>query len=99
MALQTFRQVGLTGEFLKLKETRNLFKQEQHLPSPVIDRASYRGWQDAGGLDAFQRARRRADQLVAQYQRPALDPAREAAMLALMQREAVAAGLTTLPGL
>ena len=99
LALATFRQVGLTGEFLKLKETRNLFKQEQHLPSPVIDRASYRGWQDAGGLDAFQRARQRADQLVAQYQRPALDPAREAAMLALMQREAVAVGLTTLPGL
>lgn len=99
LALETFRQVGLTGEFLKLKETRNLFKQEQHLPSPVIDRASFRGWKDAGGLDAFARATARVEQLVTQYRRPALDPAREAAMLELVRREAAAAGLTTLPGI
>lgn len=99
LALDTFRQVGHTGDFLKLKETRNLFKQEQHLPSPVIDRASHRGWKDGGGLDAFGRAVARVEQLVAQYRRPALDPARESAMLELVRREAIAAGLATLPGI
>lgn len=76
----------------------NLFREEQYLPSPVIDRASLRGWQDAGALDAFARARARADQLVAEYRRPALAPEREAAMLTLMRAEAARVGLTTLPG-
>lgn len=98
LALAMFARTGRSGEFLKLKETRNLFREEQYLPSPVIDRASLRGWQDAGALDAFARARARADQLVAEYRRPALAPEREAAMLTLMRAEAARVGLTTLPG-
>ena len=39
LATAMFAQTGLSGEFLKLKETRALFRQEQHLPFPVIDRS------------------------------------------------------------
>ncbi len=38
LAVAMFAQTGLRGDFLKLKETRALFRKEQHFPSAVIDR-------------------------------------------------------------
>ncbi len=70
LALDMFRQLGLSGEFLKLKETRALFKAEQHLPSAVIDRGSLRAWQEGGRGDAFSRARSRVNELTAGYSKP-----------------------------
>ena len=72
LALDMFRQIGLSGEFLKLKETRALFRKEQLLPSRVIDRASLRSWMDGGRSDAFTRAQARAKELIEDYQKPAL---------------------------
>lgn len=72
LSLDMFRQIGLSGEFLKLKETRALFKAEQILPSSVIDRGSLRAWQDGGRGDIFSRARERASALMAGYQKPDL---------------------------
>jgi trimethylamine---corrinoid protein Co-methyltransferase len=69
LATAMFAQTGLSGEFLKLKETRALFRQEQHLPSPVIDRSA-RGTEPPS--DAFTRARARVDELVSMYQKPSL---------------------------
>jgi trimethylamine---corrinoid protein Co-methyltransferase len=65
LATAMFAQTGLSGEFLKLKETRAHFRQEQHLPSPVIDRSA-RGSEPA--TDVFTRARTRVDELV--YRKP-----------------------------
>src|SRR5581483_1398339 len=75
LAAGVFAQTGLRGDFLKLKETRALFRTEQHFPSDVIDRGS------AEDLNVVHRARRRADELVSAYQRPFLDADREAALL------------------
>jgi trimethylamine--corrinoid protein Co-methyltransferase len=99
LALGMFARTGLAGEFLKLKETRDLFRQEQHLPSAVIDRGTLGAWQDAGKPDAFARARARVEALLAQYRRPVLDAEREQAMLALMHREAARVDLDSLPGI
>ena len=41
------------------KATRALFREEQFLPSPVIDRLSFRAWEEAGASDSFTRARAR----------------------------------------
>ncbi len=98
LATAMFAQTGLKGEFLKLKDTRRLFPQEQHLPSKVIDRGSMRAWQEGGSLDAFGRAKMRVNELLNQYQRPQLAADVERALLALMQREASAVGLEELPG-
>lgn len=38
LARVMFAQTGFSGDFLKLKETRELFRKEQHFPSSVIDR-------------------------------------------------------------
>jgi trimethylamine---corrinoid protein Co-methyltransferase len=69
LATGMFAQTGLTGNFLKLKETRALFRLEQHLPSAVIDRSA-RGSEPP--IDAFTRARTRVDELVSNWQKPSL---------------------------
>ena len=69
LATAMFAQTGLSGEFLKLKETRALFRQEQYLPSPVIDRSA-RGSEPS--VDILTRARTRVDELVSKYRKPSL---------------------------
>jgi trimethylamine--corrinoid protein Co-methyltransferase len=69
LATAMFAQTGLSGEFLKLKETRALFRQEQYLPSPVMDRSA-RGSEPP--TDVFTRARARVDELVSLYRKPSL---------------------------
>jgi trimethylamine--corrinoid protein Co-methyltransferase len=93
LALDTFAQTGLQGDFLKLKETRLLFRKEQHFPSAVIDRRS-----DADAADILARARERANELVKCYQRPTLSPLVESHLLAIASREAKAVSLEHLPG-
>jgi trimethylamine--corrinoid protein Co-methyltransferase len=85
------------GDFLKQKITMQLFRKEQHLPSSIIDRDSVRGWKDAGGLDAFGRARARVKELLASYTRPKLDEAKEKALHAFMLDLAHNAGMDGLP--
>jgi trimethylamine--corrinoid protein Co-methyltransferase len=97
LATAAFAAAGLEGRFLELPETRRLFRGEQYLPSKVIDRGSHRAWEDAGALDAFGRARVRADELVAAYRRPAIAPDVEAALVALVRAEADRVGLAELP--
>jgi trimethylamine--corrinoid protein Co-methyltransferase len=99
LAVETFERMGLSGEFLKLKETRALFRGEQYLPGPVIDRGSLRQWEEGGRADAFARARSRVAELVAAYRRPDLGAAREQALLEVVRRETARAGLGALPGI
>ena len=87
------------GDFLKQKITMKLFREEQILPSNVIDRDSTRAWKAAGSLDAFGRARLRVDELLASYRRPELDPAKESRLHAFMLDLSKKAGLEQLPAL
>lgn len=88
-ALELFQGIGFKGEFLKQKATRQLFSREQHLPSALIDRDTLRGWQESGALEAFERARRRVEELLAAYQRPPLDPAQHQALDELVRSAAL----------
>ena len=85
LATAMFAQTGLSGEFLKLKETRSLFRQEQHLPSPVIDRSA-RG--SEAPTDVLSRARTRVDELVSKYQKPSLSEDVVRKFQAIVDREA-----------
>jgi trimethylamine--corrinoid protein Co-methyltransferase len=99
LATGFFAAAGPEGRFLELEDTRRLFRGEQFLPSPVIDRNSRRAWLDAGGLDAFARARARADRLVATHPLPELDPDVAAAMTARVREAGAPFGLEgSLPG-
>jgi trimethylamine---corrinoid protein Co-methyltransferase len=93
LAVAMFAQTGLRGDFLKLKETRALFRQEQHFPSAVIDRGG-----SAAASDIMERARERVDELVGDYERPEISPEREQEMLAFAEREGGKAGLQEWPG-
>ena len=92
LATSMFAQTGLSGEFLKLTETRALFRQEQHLPSPVIDRGA-RGSEPPS--DAFTRARARVNELVSMYQKPALPEDVLRKFQLTVEREADRAGVAS----
>jgi trimethylamine--corrinoid protein Co-methyltransferase len=97
LAVDMFAQTGLQGDFLKLKETRTLFRKEQHFPSAVIDR----GLPSPDGTtpDILQRARHRVDELIATYERHALADEVEQELITFAQREAMSSGLEGLPGI
>jgi len=87
------------GDFLKQKITMQLFREEQILPSSIIDRDSTRAWKAAGSLDAFGRAKLRVNELLASYRRPELDPDKVNRLHAFMLDLGKKAGLEQLPAL
>ncbi len=93
LAVAMFAQTGLHGDFLKLKETRALFRKEQHFPSAVIDRGA-----SGFAADILGRARERVEELVVGYRRPGISLEWEQEMLAFAEREGRKAGLAELPG-
>jgi trimethylamine--corrinoid protein Co-methyltransferase len=98
LAVAMFERVGPAGDFLKLPDTRRLFRVEQHLPSAVIDRGSLRAWEEAGRHDAFARAGKRVTELLAAYRRPNLPPDVRRGLFAVVEPLAAKAGLDGLPG-
>jgi trimethylamine---corrinoid protein Co-methyltransferase len=99
LATAMFEGLNFKADFLKQKVTKQLFSQEQYLPSAVIDRGSIRTWQQAGGQDTFTRARRQAASLEAAYQRPAAAPELEAELHKLVAWLAQSTGIDSLPAL
>jgi trimethylamine--corrinoid protein Co-methyltransferase len=87
------------GDFLKQKVTMQLFREEQHLPSSVIDRDSTRAWKAAGSLDAFERCKLRVKELLASYRRPEIDPEKLSRLHAFTLDLAKKAGVEELPKL
>lgn len=87
------------GGFLKQKITMQLFQQEQHLPTKIIDRDSIRAWKQGGSLDTFARAREQVTEILASFSRPELDPAKKAELHAYVLTLAKQAGMEELPGL
>jgi trimethylamine---corrinoid protein Co-methyltransferase len=97
LALEMFSGINFKGDFLKQPITRKLFSKEQYLPSPVIDRDSLRGWQEAGSLDAFARAKQRAKQLTDAYQAPVIPEEQKQALIEMVTSLAKQAGMAGLP--
>jgi trimethylamine--corrinoid protein Co-methyltransferase len=99
LATAMFEGINFKGDFLKQRITRELFAKEQYLPSDVIDRDSIRGWQQSGSMDTFARAKARTQQLLSDYQRPEMDPAREKELVGMVENLAKQAGMDALPAL
>lgn len=85
------------GDFLKQKITMKLFREEQHIPSNVIDRDSIRGWKESGRLDTLGRAKLRVKELLASYTKPELDPAKVEQLHTFVLDLARKAGMEKLP--
>ena len=97
LATSLFEGINFKGDFLKQKTTRELFSQEQNLPSSVIDRDSIRGWQASGSLDTFARAKMRTRELLAAYERPRYTPEQDHELRTMVENLARKAGLDALP--
>ncbi len=93
--LAMFAHAGAQGDFLKLPETRALFRVEQHFPSSVIERG---GPATQGRVDTFQRARLRVNELSNQYARPNISAEIECELRQLAEREVRRAGRDSLIG-
>jgi trimethylamine--corrinoid protein Co-methyltransferase len=96
-ATEMFAQIGLSGEFLKLKETRALFRSEQHFPSSV----THRGEIPDGSIpeDIFIRAQARVRELLDSYERSAISADNEKRLMDVALRVTRSAGLKELPGI
>ncbi len=86
-AMDAIREVGPGGHYLGCAHTQANFKQA-FWKSDLLDYKPFETWADEGGRDTQELARLRVDQLLAQYQQPALDPAISEALDAfVMQRK------------
>jgi len=94
LATAMFAQTGFSGEFLRLKETRALFREEQHFPSDLIDRGA-----DPEPSDLLMRARKRVSELLASYRSPAIALEVRERLTAIAVREAAKCGFDRLPGI
>jgi trimethylamine---corrinoid protein Co-methyltransferase len=99
LALEMFAKAGAAGDFLKLPETRKLFRSEQLLPSKVIDRSSLNSWEQKGKKDAFTRARERVVELLSSYKRPELAASVERNLREIVTQQASKTGMQHLPGI
>jgi len=97
LALDMFERAGSQGDFLKLPETRKLFRQEQHIPTKVIDRGSLHSWEETGKKDAFGRAKERVNELVAAYKRPELQAEVDQSLWSIVEEQAKREGVESLP--
>jgi trimethylamine:corrinoid methyltransferase-like protein len=94
-----FEGINFKGDFLKQKITRELFSQEQYLPSKVLDRDSIRGWHQDGSLDSLARAKSQVNYLLDQYKLPSLPDDQVQELHKLVKIHAHDAGLDLLPNL
>ena len=98
LGLDAIREAGFAGRFLELPETRRRFREEQHVPSAVVDRGSLRAWLDGGSHDMFARARTRVDALLAGTVPSTLDPAAATELVGRVAIALRAVGFDRLPG-
>ena len=64
IALSLMQKSGHKGNFLALPHTRKWYREEQYLPSEVIDRSSFERWKSRGEKSTFERARDRVEKLI-----------------------------------
>jgi trimethylamine--corrinoid protein Co-methyltransferase len=97
LGLDIIRQVGHAGNFLITPHTRHWFHEELFIPSPVIDRDFRRNWEAKGGLDAAERAHRRAEKIITAYGPQPLSGETVRELEGITLRAARAVGMERLP--
>ena len=85
LALDAIAEVGPAGNFLSCAHTMERYKTAFYMPTNA-DCESFEQWSAEGGLDAAQRANERMHKMLGEYQKPALDPAIDDALIEFMNR-------------
>jgi len=99
IAQSLMQKSGHKGNFLSLPHTRKWYREEQYLPSEVIDRASFEGWKSRGEKSTFERARDRAEKLITTYQPTQITDELRQELRAITLRAAQTFGMQSLPPL
>jgi trimethylamine--corrinoid protein Co-methyltransferase len=97
LATDMYEGINFKGEFLKQRITRELVKEEQYMPSALIDRGSIRTWQQMGATDTFTRAKTQLQDLLNDYQPPDLPSEQVAELQNMVSGLAKEAGMDQLP--
>lgn len=99
LATGIMRQVGHAGNFLATEHTRQWFRRELFIPTPVIDRDDRQVWETKGAKDILERAHERVEELVAAYEPKPLPKEVEAELTAITLQAAKERGMERLPPL
>jgi len=99
IALSLMQKNGHKGDFLTLPHTRKWFREEQYMPSEVIDRASFEGWKSRGEKSTFERARDRVERLISGYQPTNITKDLRKELRTITLRSAQSFGMQSLPPL
>jgi trimethylamine--corrinoid protein Co-methyltransferase len=97
LATDMYEGINFKGEFLKQRITRQLLKEEQYIPSAVIDRGSHRTWQQTGATDTLTRAKTQLQDLLNSYQPPDLPLEQVTELRNMVSGLAKEAGMDKLP--
>ena len=74
LALGVIDEVGPGGHYLMAQHTLRHMRSELYYPSEVVDRQGWDMWQEAGALDAQERAKEIARDILENHQPEPLDP-------------------------
>lgn len=85
LALDAIAEVGPAGNFLSCAHTMKRYRTAFYIPSNA-DGDSFEQWSASGNLDAAQRANQRMHKMLGEYEKPALDPAIDEALIDFMNR-------------
>ncbi len=97
LASDMYAEIDFKGDFLKQRLTRQLIKEEQYLPSAVIDRGSIRTWEQMGCSDTYSRAKIQLQDLLNTYQAPELPSEKVTELQRMVASLAKEAGMDRLP--
>jgi len=97
--LELMREVGHQGSFLSTKHTREWFRREQLIASSVIDRRTRQAWEKGGRKSIVERARERAEEIIASYQPKEIPPEVERELTKIVTSAAEKCGMEKLPPL
>jgi trimethylamine--corrinoid protein Co-methyltransferase len=97
LGLDIIRQVGHAGNFLTTRHTRQWFREELFIPSPVIDRDFRRNWEAKGSLDTVMRAHQRVEEVIAAYEPQPLPDDVARGLQEITLQAAQTAGMDSLP--
>jgi trimethylamine--corrinoid protein Co-methyltransferase len=74
LAEKLIRDLGPGGHFLNSRHTLKWFREEQFLPSTIIDRLTTSIWQEKGSKDSYQRAKEEVKRILSEHKSEDLPP-------------------------
>jgi trimethylamine--corrinoid protein Co-methyltransferase len=93
LALEAIRDVGPGGHFFSTPHTLERYEHAFYAPL-LSDWRNFETWSEDGSLDATQRANRIWKQILADYERPPLDPAIDEELQAFVDRRTAEGGVS-----